>query len=220
MAAGMTGLALHGGFRPAGATFLVFTDYARPAIRIAALSGIPAIYVMTHDSIGLGEDGPTHQPVEHLAALRAMPQLRVIRPADANETAVAWQVALESNGPTALILTRQDLPVVLSPEQAQGLRDGAYVVVESDGVIAPEDDLDLVLIGTGSELWLCLDAQPLLEAEGLKVRVVSMPSWELFALLDEDDQEAVLPADVPTLAVDAASSFGWDRWADDSDSVQ
>ena len=216
MGAVMNGMALHGGTLPVGGTFFCFSDYMRGAVRLAALSEAKIIYSWTHDSIGLGQDGPTHQPVEHLAALRAMPQLRLIRPGDANETAVAWQVAIESDGPTGLILTRQDLPVVLTPEQAQGLRDGAYVVVESEGVFAPEDDLDLVLIGTGSELSVCLDAKPLLESDGLKVRVVSMPSWELFATLDEGAQDAVLPADVPTLAVEAGSSFGWDRWADDS----
>jgi transketolase len=212
----MNGMALHGGTLPVGGTFFVFSDYMRGAVRIAAISSAKVIYSWTHDSIGLGQDGPTHQPIEHLASLRAMPGLRLIRPADGNECAVAWQVAIESDGPTALILTRQDLPVVITPEQAQGLRDGAYIVSESDGVTDPENDLDLVLIGTGSELQHCVGAQPLLEAEGLRVRVVSMPSWTLFEALDEDGQEAVLPADVPTLAVEAASSFGWDRWADDS----
>ena len=212
----LNGMALHGGTIPVGGTFFNFSDYMRGAVRIAALSEAKVIYSWTHDSIGLGEDGPTHQPVEHLASLRAMPQLRLIRPADANETAVAWQIAIEADGPTALILTRQDLPVVVTPEQAQGLRNGAYVLAESDGIVDVEDDLDLVLIGTGSEVHVCLDAKPLLEADGLTVRVVSMPSWELFALLDDDAQEAVLPADVPTLAVEAASSFGWDQWADDS----
>jgi transketolase len=219
MASVMNGMALHGGTLPVGGTFFVFSDYMRGAVRLASISEAKVIYSWTHDSIGLGQDGPTHQPIEHLASLRAMPTICLIRPADANESAVAWQVALESNGPTGLILTRQDVPVVLTPEQAQGLRDGAYVVTDSDGVTAPDDDLDLVLIGTGSEVSLCLDAKPLLEADGLKVRVVSMPSWELFAVLNEDAQDAVLPADVPTLAVEAGSSFGWDRWADDSVSI-
>src|SRR4051812_33466987 len=195
----MNGMALHGGTIPVGGTFFVFSDYMRGAARLAALSEAKVIYSWTHDSVGLGEDGPTHQPIEHLASLRAMPQLRLIRPADANESAVAWQVAIESNGPTALILTRQDLPVVVTPEQAQGLRQGAYVVADTDGVIDPVTELDVVLIGTGSEVFVCLDAKPLLEAEGHKVRVVSMPSWDLFALLDDAEQEAVLPADVPTL---------------------
>jgi transketolase len=215
----MNGMALHHGTVPVGGTFFVFSDYMRGGVRLAAISEAKVIYSWTHDSIGLGQDGPTHQPIEHLAALRAMPNLRLIRPADANESAVAWQVAIEADGPTALILTRQDLPVVTSPEQAQGLRNGAYVVADSDGVMIAEDDLDLVLIGTGSEVSVCLDAKPLLEADGLRVRVVSMPSWKLFDLLEEDAQEAVLPADVPTLAVEAASSFGWDRWADDTVSI-
>ncbi|MEY2422962.1 MAG: transketolase [Acidimicrobiaceae bacterium] len=216
MASVMNGMALHGGTVPVGGTFFVFSDYMRGGVRLSAISGAKVIYSWTHDSIGLGQDGPTHQPIEHLASLRAMPGLRIIRPADANECAVAWQVAVESSGPTGLVLTRQDLPVVITPEQAQGLRNGAYVVVDSDGVESAADDLDVVLIGTGSEVQHCLGAKPALEAEGLKVRVVSMPSWTLFELLDEDAQEDVLPSDVPTLAVEAASSFGWDRWADDS----
>ncbi|MEY2446697.1 MAG: transketolase, partial [Acidimicrobiaceae bacterium] len=219
MASVMNGMTLHGGTLPVGGTFFCFSDYMRGGVRLAALSEAKVIYSWTHDSIGLGQDGPTHQPIEHLASLRAMPGLRIIRPADANESAVAWQVAIESNGPTGLVLTRQDLPVIVTPEQAQGLRDGAYVLADSDDVTNAEDDLDLVLIGTGSEVHLCLDAKPVLEAEGLKVRVVSMPSWTLFETLDDDAQEAVLPSDVPTLAVEAASSFGWDRWADDTVSL-
>src|SRR5262249_9647792 len=155
------------------------------------------IYAWTHDSVGLGEDGPTHQPIEQLAAMRAMPGMRIIRPADANETAVVWRVAIESDGPTGLILTRQDVPVVVTPEQAEGLWQGAYVVTESADVDAPEDALDLVLIGTGSEVSVCLEAKPLLEEDGLRVRVVSMPSWTLFEALGDDDQDDVLPADVP-----------------------
>ena len=213
------GMALHGGTLPVGGTFFVFSDYMRGAVRIASISDAKVIYSWTHDSVGLGQDGPTHQPIEHLASLRAMPKLRLIRPADANECAAAWQVAVESNGPTALILTRQDLPVIVTPEQAQGLRNGAYVVAESEDVSDPSDDLDVVLIGTGSEVQHCVGAKPLLEAEGLRVRVVSMPSWSLFELLDDDAQEDVLPSDVPTLAVEAASSFGWDRWADDTLSI-
>ncbi|MEY2433448.1 MAG: transketolase [Acidimicrobiaceae bacterium] len=219
MASVMNGMALHHGTIPVGGTFFVFSDYMRGGVRLAAISEAKVIYSWTHDSIGLGQDGPTHQPIEHLASLRAMPNLRLIRPADANESAVAWRVAIESDGPTALILTRQDLPVVITPEQAQGLRNGAYVVADSDGVVDADDDLDLVLIGTGSEVQHCLGAKPLLEADGLKVRVVSMPSWKLFEVLEEDAQETVLPADVPTLAVEAAASFGWDRWADDSVSM-
>ncbi|MEY2570581.1 MAG: transketolase [Acidimicrobiaceae bacterium] len=214
----MNGMALHGGTLPLGGTFFVFSDYMRGAVRLAALSEAHVIYAWTHDSVGLGEDGPTHQPVEHLAALRAMPQLRVIRPADANETAVAWKVAVDEKGPTALVLSRQDLPVIVEPSVAEGLLQGAYVVADSDG-ISLDDDPDIVLIGTGSEVAVCLDAKPLLEADGLRVRVVSMPCWELFDLLDEADQDAVLPVDAPTLAVEAGTSFGWHRWSDDSVSI-
>ncbi|MEY2404965.1 MAG: transketolase, partial [Acidimicrobiaceae bacterium] len=156
MASVMNGMTLHGGTLPVGGTFFCFSDYMRGGVRLAALSEAKVIYSWTHDSIGLGQDGPTHQPIEHLASLRAMPGLRIIRPADANESAVAWQVAIESNGPTGLVLTRQDLPVIVTPEQAQGLRDGAYVLADSDDVTNAEDDLDLVLIGTGSEVHLCL----------------------------------------------------------------
>jgi transketolase len=219
MGAAMTGMAMHGGVIPVGGTFFVFSDYMRGAARLSAISEAKVIYSWTHDSVGLGEDGPTHQPIEHLAAMRAMPGMRLIRPADANETAVAWQVALESNGPTALILSRQDLPVVVTAEQAIGLRDGAYVVIDSDGVEDPGGDIDVILIGTGSELSVCLEAKGVLEHDGLKVRVVSMPSWTLFEALDDDAQEEVLPSGVPTLAVEAAASFGWDRWADDSVSI-
>ncbi|MGI8662646.1 MAG: transketolase [Acidimicrobiales bacterium] len=214
----MNGMALHGGTLPLGGTFFIFSDYMRGAVRLAALSEAKVIYSWTHDSVGLGEDGPTHQPVEHLASLRAMPQLRLIRPADANETAAAWEVAVDSKGPTGLVLSRQDLPVVVTREQAGGLRQGAYVVADSDGLSDP-GDLDVVLIGTGSEVSVCLDAKPLLETDGLRVRVVSMPCWELFALLDDPAQEAVLPSSTPTLAVEAATSFGWDRWADDAVAV-
>jgi len=219
MATAMVGMAMHGGVLPVGGTFFAFSDYMRGGVRLSALSDAKVIYSWTHDSVGLGEDGPTHQPIEQLAAMRAMPGMRIIRPADGNETAVAWQVAIESHGPTGLVLTRQDVPVVVSPEQARGLRQGAYVVSDSGGVENPIEDLDLVLIGTGSELSVCLDARPLLEADGLRVRVVSMPSWTLFEAADDKVQDEVLPPDVPTLAVEAASSFGWDRWADDSVSI-
>jgi transketolase len=219
MATAMNGMAMHGGVLPAGGTFFCFSDYMRGGVRLAALEQAKVVFVWTHDSVGLGEDGPTHQPIEHLAAMRAMPGMRLIRPADANEAAVAWRIAIESDGPTGLVLSRQDVPVVVTSEEAQGLVQGAYVVTESDGVDDPEDDLDLVLIGTGSEVSVCLDAKPLLEADGLRVRVVSMPSWTLFEALDDDAQDDVLPEDVPTLAVEAATSFGWDRWADDSVSI-
>ena len=184
---------------PAGGTFFVFSDYMRGAVRLAALSQYKSLFVWTHDSVGLGEDGPTHQPIEQLAAMRAMPGLRVIRPADANEVSQAWRVHVDGTGPTALILTRQKLPVLgATAERApEGVPRGAYTLVDEEG-----DGLDLVLIGTGSEVSLCVDALDLLD--GLSVRVVSMPSWDLFAAQSDDYREQVLPADVPTLAVEAA----------------
>ncbi len=214
MGAAMTGMAMHGGLLPVGGTFLVFSDYMRGAVRLAALSEAHVIYSWTHDSVGLGEDGPTHQPVEHLAALRAMPQLRVIRPADPNETAHAFRIAVEGTGPTALCLSRQDVPVLAGTAEAfEGVSRGAYVLRDAS---APPR---VVLIGTGSEVWLCLDAADQLGAEGIPARVVSFPCWELFALQDAAYQESVLPPGVPKLAVEAAVSFGWARWADASVSI-
>ena len=205
MGAILNGMALHGGLRGYGGTFLVFADYMRPSVRLAALTGLPVVYVYTHDSIGLGEDGPTHQPVEHLASLRAIPNLVVIRPADANETAGAWKVALErSGGPTALALSRQRLPV-LRPGGA--VDKGAYVL---------EDGGHVVLIGTGSEVSACLEARTLLAETGIAARVVSMPSWELFAEQPASYRDQVLPPGVPSLAVEAGVSFGWERWANAS----
>jgi transketolase len=209
MAGVMNGISAHGGLVPVGGTFLVFSDYMRPAVRLAAMSEYKEVFVFSHDSVGLGQDGPTHQPIEHLASLRAMPQLRLIRPADANETAAAWRIALESDGPTALVLTRQDVPVLEGTAGAP-VEKGAYVLVE-----AP-DDPRVVLIGTGSEVALCVAAAEQLNAAGLPCRVVSMPSWDLFAAQSEDYQLSVLPPEVPTLAVEAGASLGWDRWADDS----
>jgi transketolase len=183
----------------------------RPSVRLAALSQAKVIYSWTHDSVGLGEDGPTHQPIEHLAALRAMPGLRLIRPADANETAQAWKVAISSEGPTGLVLSRQNLPVLEGTAGAPVER-GAYVLAaDGDGVDLP----DVVLVGTGSEVAVCVDAAVLLAETGVAAQVVSMPSWELFAEQPDDYQDSVLPPPVPTLAVEAASSFGWDRWVDD-----
>ena len=210
MGATMVGMARHGGILPVGGTFFVFSDYMRPSVRLAALSEAHVVYSWTHDSVGLGEDGPTHQPVEHLASLRAMPGLRVIRPADANECAHAWRVAVDSEGPTALVLSRQSLPVLEgTAEAADGVARGAYVLVE--GGARP----DLVLIGTGSEVSLCVEAARLLAGDPLSVRVVSFPSWDLFALQPDDYRHGVLPPGVPRLAVEAAASFGWDRYADD-----
>jgi transketolase len=215
MGAIMNGMAAHGGALPVGGTFFVFSDYLRPAVRLAALSGHQVIYSWTHDSVGVGEDGPTHQPVEQLASLRAMPGLRVVRPADANETATAWVDALAHQGPTALVLSRQDLPVLEGTAGNPGVSLGAYVLAE----LGPDrDDLpDLVLVGTGSEVSVCLAAADLLaDEDDLRVRVVSMPCWEDFDVQDEAYQAQVLPGAVPTLAVEAAVSFGWDRWADDA----
>ncbi len=207
----MNGMSVSGTL-PAGGTFFVFSDYERPAARLAALSGYRTAFVWSHDSVGLGEDGPTHQPIEQLASLRAMPGLRLIRPADANETAQAWRVHIDGTGPTAIILTRQKVPVLegTAERAGEGVGKGAYTLADE-----PHGDLDLVLIGTGSEVWVCVGARDLLGAEGLGVRVVSMPSWDLFAAQGDEYRAAVLPPGVPTLAVEAGSSFGWERYADD-----
>jgi transketolase len=213
MAAAMTGMALHGGVLPVGGTFFVFSDYARPSVRLAAISEAHVVYFFTHDSVGLGEDGPTHQPIEQLASLRAMPGLRVIRPADANETAAAWRVAVDSDGPTALILSRQDLPVLDGTGElaAEGVPRGAYVL-EPRGEVPGEPDL--VLIGTGSEVQHCTGAAALLATDGVNSRVVSFPSWDLFSEQEAGYRDRVLPPGVPRLAVEAGASFGWERYAD------
>jgi transketolase len=208
MGAILNGLALHGGVIPYGATFLIFSDYMRPAIRLAALSKLPVIYVFTHDSIGLGEDGPTHQPIEHLAALRAMPNLTLIRPADANETAVAWGVALtQTQGPVALALTRQNLPVLDRTQMAaaDGLERGAYILLDAeDG--AP----DLLVMASGSEVALAVEARARLVQQGVRVRVVSMPSWELFEQQPQAYRDTVLPPGVTRrLAIEAGVPQGW-----------
>jgi len=213
MGAILTGMACHRGTLPVGGTFFVFSDYMRGAVRVAALSQAHVVYSWTHDSVGLGQDGPTHQPIEQLAAVRAMPGLRVIRPADANETAQAWRIAVERDGPTALVLTRQDLPVLEATAAlaATGVPRGAYVLAEpSDGTV------QVVLLATGSEVALCIDAAALLAEAGTRVRVVSLPSWELFAEQDAGYRDEVLPPGVPVLSVEAASTFGWERYADDS----
>ncbi len=214
MGAILNGMALHGGFRVFGATFLVFSDYMRGAVRIAALSHIPVTYVWTHDSIWVGEDGPTHQPVEHLMALRVIPNLMVIRPADANETVEAWKVAMEHRtGPVALILTRQNLPTVdrALHAPAAGLRRGAYVLAEAEGGTP-----DAIIIATGSEVAGALEAREMLQSEGTATRVVSMPSWELFAQQDAAYREAVLPAAVPArVSFEAGLTHGWERWVGD-----
>jgi transketolase len=218
MCAASSGMALHGGLRPYAATFFVFTDYARPAIRLAALMRLGVIYVMTHDSIGLGEDGPTHQPVEHLAALRAMPGLRVIRPADANETVEAWREAMvRTDGPTMLVLTRQSVPVLKVDElgRAIGLHRGAYILADAD-----DADPDLILIASGSEVSLAMEARSALEDGGVPARVVSMPCWEIFREQDEAYRNEVLPPEVPhRLAIEAGTSFGWREWVGDRGDV-
>ena len=207
----MNGMAVSGGALPFGGTFFIFSDYERPAVRLAALQRAKVAFVWSHDSVGLGEDGPTHQPIEHLMAMRAMPGLCLIRPADANEVPHAWRVHINGDGPTAIILTRQNVPVLdATAERAPaGLPRGAYTLVDESG------DLDLVLIGTGSEVHLCVDAREQLEADGISVRVVSMPSWDLFAEQPDEYRDEVLPPGVPTLAVEAGASLGWDRYADD-----
>mgnify|MGYP000560183777 CR=1 FL=1 len=208
MAAAMNGMALHGGVRPYGGTFMVFTDYARPAIRLSALMGLPVTYVMTHDSIGLGEDGPTHQPVEHLAMLRATPNLNVIRPADAVETAEAWEVALmQTTTPSVLALSRQGLPTLRTEHKTRNmLAQGAYVLAEAEG------KRQAILLATGSEVSIAMAAREMLQADGIGTRVVSMPCWELFEAKDDAYRKRVLPAGPVRVAVEAAVSFGWDRW--------
>lgn len=218
MGAIVNGLAAHGGIVPYASTFLVFSDYMRPAIRLAALMGLHVVYVFTHDSIAIGEDGPTHQPVEHLAALRAIPGLTVLRPGDANETAVAWRVALETRDrPVALVLTRQAVPTLDRRRYASpdGLRRGAYVLSD------PADrDPELILIGSGSEVGLIVAAAERLQARGVAVRCVSMPSWELFDALPDSARDAVLPASVHArLAVEAGVAQGWHRYVGDAGDI-
>jgi transketolase len=213
MAGAINGLALHGGIvRPFGSTFLIFSDYMRPAMRLSALMGLGVTWVFSHDSVGLGEDGPTHQPIEQLASLRAIPGLTVIRPADAAETAQAWRVIVEElEGPACLVLTRQDVPVldrsVLAG--AESLARGAYVLAE-----APLPDTDAILVATGSEVAVALEARDLLAAQGASATVVSMPSWELFAAQDAGYREAVLAPGVPKVSIEAAATLGWERWVD------
>ena len=215
MTAAVNGMLLHGGVRAFTSTFFCFSDYMRPAIRLAALSKLPAVYVWTHDSIGVGEDGPTHQPVEQLMSLRAMPNLHMIRPCDAAEACEAWRAALlRRSGPTGLVLSRQGLPVLdreaLAP--ASGLARGAYVLSDPTGA-APA----AILIASGSEVSIALEAQQKLAAEGLAVRVVSMPCWELFEDQDESYRESVLPVSVRArVSVEAGTTFGWQRWVGDT----
>ncbi len=206
MGAILVGAAQHGGVLPIGGTFLVFADYMRPAVRMAAISSAKCVFVYTHDSVGVGEDGPTHQPVEHIMSLRAIPDLQVIRPGDATETAGAWKLALETDGPTALILSRQNLPV-LAETSTDAVAKGAYIISDADDTAA-------VLIGTGSELSLCVDAAAALTAQGVATRVVSMPCWNTFEALPMEEQDAILPPELPTVSVEAGVTIGWDRYAD------
>ncbi|WWL78905.1 transketolase [Bacillus altitudinis] len=211
MGAALNGMALHGGLRVFGGTFFVFSDYLRPAIRLAALMGLPVTYVFTHDSIAVGEDGPTHQPVEQLASLRAMPNLSVIRPADGNETAAAWKIAVSStNKPTALVLTRQNLPTIdQAPEKAyEGVEKGGYVVVE-----AADAQPEALLLASGSEVGLAIEAQKALEKEGIRVSVVSLPAWDRFDEQSDEYKESVLPKAVRArVAIEMGASLGWERY--------
>jgi transketolase len=212
MTAILTGMARHGGVIPFGATFLTFSDYMKPSIRLAALSNAHAIYVWTHDSIALGEDGPTHQPVEQLAALRATPNLTLLRPADGTETIEAWRIAMQhTKGPVGLVLTRQKVPLLdrskLAP--ASNTARGAYVLIDAVAGAVPE----IIIIATGSEVSLALAAHEQLSGEGVRSRVVSMPSWELFEEQPDAYRESVLPAEVGArVSVEAASPFGWERY--------
>jgi transketolase len=210
MGAALNGMALSK-LRAYGGTFFNFTDYMRPSMRLAAIMEIPTIYVLTHDSIGLGEDGPTYQPVEQLASLRAMPNMIVMRPGDANEVIEAWKVILQSkHEPVSLVLTRQALPTLDRSKYApaKGVSKGAYVLAD-----AKDGKPELILIGTGSELSLCVEAFEKLSAEGIRARVVSMPSWEIFEQQDESYRQSVFPPDVRSrVSVEAGSVFGWERY--------
>ncbi|HYH85512.1 MAG TPA: transketolase, partial [Pyrinomonadaceae bacterium] len=217
MGATMTGMSLNGGLIPFGGTFMCFSDYMKPAIRLAALSHVQVVYVFTHDSVGLGEDGPTHQPIEQLAGLRAIPNLYVVRPADVHEVREAWRLAiLRRDAPTALVLTRQKVALIdrKTHASAEGARRGAYTLAEALDAEGKAATPQLILLSTGSEVALCLEARDVLQKEGVPVRVVSMPCWELFEEQDKDYRASVIPTDVPArLAVEAASPLGWDRYA-------
>ncbi|MGG4266122.1 transketolase [Peribacillus simplex] len=218
MGAALNGMTLHGGLKVYGGTFFVFSDYLRPAIRMAALMGLPVTYVFTHDSIAVGEDGPTHEPIEQLASLRAMPNLGVIRPADGNETAAAWKVAMEStNKPTALVLTRQGLPTIKDTSETayEGVSKGAYIISA-----AKKEEADALLLATGSEVNLAVEAQKALANEGIDVSVISMPSWDRFETQSKEYKQSVInPAVKKRLAIEVASPFGWDRYAGDEGEI-
>ncbi|MCH8068822.1 MAG: transketolase [Candidatus Marinimicrobia bacterium] len=216
MGAISNGMALHGGILPYTGTFLIFSDYMRPALRLSAMMNAHIIFIFTHDSIQLGEDGPTHQPVEQLMSLRIIPNFRVIRPADANETAIAWELALKLDGPTALILTRQKLPILdvdmLSIDK--GVSNGAYILSDP-----PEGNPDVILIATGSEVHLATTAKVVLIERGINVRVISMPCWELFEESSDNYQKLILPPDIPKLAIEAGSTLGWRKYVGDTGDI-
>ena len=211
MAGIVNGLALHGGIRPYGATFLVFYDYMRPAVRMAAFMKIPSIFVFTHDSVGLGEDGPTHQPIEQIFGLRSVPNLTCIRPCDQNEVVEAWQFALENkDGPTCILLTRQPLPILdrVKYPLANQLQLGAYILSNLG-----HSNPDMLLLSTGSEVHIALEAQERLADHGLYAWVIAMPSWELFMRQTDDYRKSVLPSRVKVrIAIEAGSTLGWERW--------
>ncbi|HET8649464.1 MAG TPA: transketolase, partial [Gemmatimonadales bacterium] len=217
MTAALNGMAAHGGVRPYGSTFLVFSDYAKPSLRLAAIQSLPIVFIGTHDSIGLGEDGPTHQPIEQMAMLRAMPNLMLMRPADAAETVEAWHAILEhKTGPVVLVLTRQKLPVFDRSRYAaaEGARRGAYILSE------PEGGPQAILIATGSEVQVALAAADLLMKEGIRARVVSMPCWELFEQQPEAYRDQVLPPEITArVSIEAAATFGWRRWVGDAGAI-
>jgi transketolase len=215
MGAAVNGMAAHGGVLPFSATFFTFSDYMKPAVRLGALSHLKVVYVFTHDSIGLGEDGPTHQPVEPLAALRAVPNLTLIRPADPNEVSEAWAFAIEHDGPTVLVFTRQAVPHLdRSRAKDPAVAKGAYILSDADG------QPDVILIGTGSEVSLCVEAQTTLLKSSVKARVVSMPSWELFSAQTAAYRESVLPAKIKKrVSIEAGASLGWHRWVGDEGTI-
>lgn len=217
MGAVVNGMAVHGGLKAYGGTFLVFSDYMRGAIRVSALSKYPTIWVFTHDSIGVGEDGPTHQPIEHVTSLRLIPNLVTLRPSDANETAQAWRYAIDHHGPVALALTRQNTSIIDRKvyADAAGLFKGAYVLKDFG-----EGEPELILMASGSEVDLIIGAAEALEKEGVNVRVVSFPSWELFKQQDRSYRDDVLPPLIKKrLAVEAGTTLGWERWVGDEGKV-
>jgi transketolase len=215
MGAIMSGMFLHGGIRPYGGTFLVFADYVRPAIRVAALMNLPLIYVFTHDSIAVGEDGPTHQPVEHLASLRAIPNLMVLRPCDANETAEAWCQALKTNDqPVAMLFSRQKLPILPRAQTAGKLSSGGYVLSDCEGTP------DVLLLASGAEVHQVLEAQQILKEKSIAARVINMPSWELFEKQSDDYKREVLPPEIKArVAIEAGVAMGWERYVGDRGTI-